>query len=96
MTTGRSENVEMKGASGRDTRVPRDTDLADRRGGPTTERARSVVRGILGLHKPKNVFRPMGCKLAFSFWCDGLVRERLDGRRTANVAADAAAGTASG
>ena len=29
-------------------------------------------------------------KLAISFWCDGLVRERLDRRRTANVAADVA------
>ena len=37
----------------------------------------------------KNLFRPMGWgKLAISFWCDGLVRERLDRRRTANVAAD--------
>jgi hypothetical protein len=30
-------------------------------------------------------------KLAISFWCDGLVRERLDRRRTANVAADVTA-----
>ena len=45
----------------------------------------------------KNVFRPMGWgKLAISFWCDGLVRERLDRRRTANVAADVAAPIASG
>jgi hypothetical protein len=35
-------------------------------------------------------------KLAFSFWCDGLVRERLDRRRTAYVAADVAAAIASG
>src|SRR5712664_2367739 len=45
----------------------------------------------------KNVFRPMGWgKLAISFCCDGLVRERLDRRRTANVAADVAAAIASG
>jgi len=45
----------------------------------------------------KEVFRPMGwSKLAISFWCDGLVRERLDRRRTANVAADVAAAIASG
>jgi hypothetical protein len=30
----------------------------------------------------KEVFCPMGwSKLAISFWCDGLVRERLDRRR---------------
>jgi len=47
--------------------------------------------------RQKNVFRPMGwSKLAISFWCDGLVRERLDRRRTANVAADVAAAIASG
>jgi hypothetical protein len=45
----------------------------------------------------KNVFRPKGwSKLAISFWCDGLVRERRDRRRTANVAADVAAAIASG
>jgi hypothetical protein len=52
---------------------------------------------IPALHEPKNVFRPTGWgKLAISFWCDGLVRERLDRRRTANVAADVAAATAIG
>jgi len=30
-------------------------------------------------------------KLPALFWCEGLVRERLDRRRTANVAADVAA-----
>ena len=45
----------------------------------------------------KNVFRLMGwSKLVISFWCDGLVRERLDRRRTANVAADVAAAIAIG
>ena len=40
----------------------------------------------------KSVSRPMGWgKLAFSFWCDGLIRERLDRRRKANGAAEVAA-----
>jgi hypothetical protein len=45
----------------------------------------------------KEVFRPMRwSKLATSFWRDGLVRERLDRRRTANVAADVTAAMAIG
>jgi hypothetical protein len=45
----------------------------------------------------KEVFRPMRwSKLATSFWCDGLVRERLDRRRTAKVAADVTAAMAIG
>ena len=61
---------------------------------PKRQNAGSLGVGprIPALHEPKNVFRPMGWgKLAISFWCDGLVRERLDRRRTANVAADVAA-----
>ena len=56
-----------------------------------------MIRGFQRLMGQKNVSRPMGWgKLAFSFWCDGLIRERLDRRRTANVAADVAAAIASG
>jgi hypothetical protein len=59
--------------------------------------APGLVRGFLRFTSQKKVFRPMGwSKLAFSFWCDGLVRERLDRRRTAYVAADVAAAIASG
>ena len=55
------------------------------------------VRGFQRFTSQKNVFRPMGWgKLAISFWCDGLVRERLERRRTASVAADVAAAMASG
>jgi hypothetical protein len=61
---------------------------------PTTEVAFSLDH-LVG--EQKEVFCPMGwSKLAISFWCDGLVRERLDRRRTANVAADVAAAIASG
>ena len=59
--------------------------------------APGLVRGFQRFTSQKNVFRPMGwSKLAISFWCDGLVRERLDRRRTANVAADVAAAIAIG
>jgi hypothetical protein len=61
---------------------------------PATEVAFSLDH-LVG--EQKEVFCPMGwSKLAFSFWCDGLVRERLDRRRRANVAADVAAAIASG
>ena len=57
--------------------------------GVLTGSLRGLVRGFQRFTSQKNVFRPMGWgKLAISFWCDGLVRERLDRRRTANVAAD--------
>jgi hypothetical protein len=56
-----------------------------------------LIRGFQRFTGQKNVSRPMGWgKLAYSFWCDGLIRERLDRRRTANVAADVAAAIASG
>jgi len=59
--------------------------------------APGLVRRFQRFTSQKNVSRSMGwSKLAISFWCDGLVRERLDRRRTANVAADVAAATASG
>jgi hypothetical protein len=59
--------------------------------------APGLVRGFQRFTSQKKVFRPMGWgKLVISFWCDGLVRERLDRRRTANVAADVAAARASG
>ena len=56
-----------------------------------------LLCGFQRFTNQKNVFRPTGWgKLAISFWCDGLVRERLDRRRTANVAADVAAAIAGG
>ena len=56
-----------------------------------------MVRGFQGFTSQKDVFRPKGwSKLAISFWCDGVVRERRDRRRTANVAADVAAAIAIG
>ena len=59
--------------------------------------APGLLRGFQRFTSQKNVFRPMGwSKLAISFWCDGLVRERLDRRRTANGAADVAAAIATG
>ncbi len=59
--------------------------------------APGLVRGFQRFTSQKNVFRPMGWgKLAISFWCDGLVRERLDRRRTANGAAYVAAAIATG
>src|SRR5713226_5793624 len=59
--------------------------------------APGLVRGFQRFTSQKNVFRPMGWgKLAISFWCDGLIRERLDRRRTANGAADVAAAIATG
>jgi hypothetical protein len=38
----------------------------------------------------------MGCgRLAISFWCDGVVREGFDRRRTAKITADLKAAIAS-
>jgi hypothetical protein len=54
--------------------------------------AKGLVYGFQRFTSQKNVSRPMEwSKLAISFWCDGLVRERLVRRRTANVAAGVAA-----
>ena len=54
-------------------------------------------RGFQGLTSQKNVFRPIRWgKLPSHSRCGGLVRERLDQRRTANVAANVAAAMASG
>jgi hypothetical protein len=50
--------------------------------------APGLVRGFQRFTSQKSVSRPMGwSRLAISFWCDGLDRERLDRRRTASVTA---------
>jgi hypothetical protein len=69
----------------------------DRDGGASSLRVltgslRGLMRGFQRLMGQKSVSRPNGWgKLASSFWCDGLIHERLDRRRTANGAADVAA-----
>jgi hypothetical protein len=56
-----------------------------------------LIHGFQRFRSQKSVFRPTRWgKLAISFWSDGLVRERLDRRRMADVAAEVAAAIASG
>ncbi len=75
----------------------RDREAERRSPGSPHGLAPGPVRGFQRFTSQKNVFRLIGwSKLAISFWCDGLVRERLDRRRTASVAADVAAAMASG